>query len=214
MELLLAMGLAAAVLAALLSAWSMLVRSHTDAAVKAEVSAWSVAGLDQLNRDARAATYIQTPAAGTSSQVLAGCGNFSKAMFDSLGQGRLDPDAEVTAFYYCRSDDAGGGRPGLLRYERRSAALVCPADIPVSDPCGAAVAGAARSVVIRDFHHRDDDALQSPPLFRSRADGVRMAFSVGLATAPAPGSGRPDLPVPPHLKQEVFLRVNRAAGAD
>ncbi|MFA6318607.1 MAG: prepilin-type N-terminal cleavage/methylation domain-containing protein [Elusimicrobiota bacterium] len=203
-EVLIALTLSSTVLIALMTVMASVLRSHIDTTLKGEVSAWTVLALDQLNREIGEASYINNPAHGGTGNVISGCTNFSKLLYDAIGEGRLDATKEVTAFYYCRSADIGGGMPALIRKFSMGTTLTCPASIP-SGPC---TPGAGAEVVIRNFHFRDNDGTQSPPLFRNRGDGIEMHFTVGSLTRPTSGAAA-TVAVPVNMKVDMFVQANR-----
>ncbi|MBI5624900.1 MAG: prepilin-type N-terminal cleavage/methylation domain-containing protein [Elusimicrobia bacterium] len=214
-ELLIALALSSTVLIALMSVLASLLRSHVDTTLKGEVSGWTVLALDQLNREVEEATFIAAPAPKTSGNVLSGCTNFSRVLYDAVctgscpGEGRLDVNTAVTAFYYCRSTDIGGGMPGLVRKYAIGNALVCPDNIPAA-PCTAGAHGptSGADVIVRNFHFRDDDATLSPTIFANRGDGIEMHFAVGFMTRPTSGPGA-SIPVANNLKVDTFVRANK-----
>ncbi|MBI5883101.1 MAG: prepilin-type N-terminal cleavage/methylation domain-containing protein [Elusimicrobia bacterium] len=204
-ELLLALSLSSAVLVALMTVFASLLRSHVDTSLKGEVSGWTIMALEQMSQEIEEASFINVPAHGATGDGLGGCVNFSPLQFTSLGEGRLNTSLNVTAFYYCRSPDIGGGMPALLRIAVVGPGLNCPASIPNGGGC---ILGGNTTVLVRNFHYRDEDLTSSPPIFRNRGDGIEMHFAVGSGTRPATGAAA-TIPVPVSLKVDTFLRSNR-----
>ena len=222
-ELIVALCISTFILVAIIGVASQMIRFQFEAAAKGTSSAWTLIGLDQLNRDLQDASYLKTPPYTTvqatllaGSPTLHGCHNYSQFKRDSIGNGIIDPDPSIPtnanpknpmyAFYYCVAQiDTVSGRAvnGLLRFQQNG---VCPMTTPMPPACPTPCTSAQNcAVVARDVSQGAAGASVCQNYF-CRADdatGVLLNFQIGVSTDS-------QTPVPRYARINTKISMNKS----
>ncbi len=227
-ELMIAATLAIAVMLAVVSLSTNVVRQHLQAVHKGEVSGASLTAMDRLNRDIQSATYLAIPK-GTLPQgnTVGGCLDWSGSM-NGVGTGGVYSTFGVggTSAYFIYCVTGAGARFGsLIRYPGAGSPQMTLANcnaFPTVGVCGAnASNGALPEVWVRgdgvNFGLSRGD--NNPGYYFARStdtDGVELHYILGNSTVTGDAASRPGQFVPQFYKVDTKIRMMKSYnnGAD
>jgi type II secretory pathway pseudopilin PulG len=229
LELIVALSLSVFVLVGIISIATTMISYQLDSVRKGNTEGSSITALTAIQRDIRAATYLQCPGgnagcvpASNTGDKLSGCTNWSAQI--SGADKRIDPNYanvasvdectganNVMSFLYCTPNSSTD--PRLIRYVK--CGTTC--SIPAPASCGAAAGGATMSVIVGangatlspGFRHMDGLGY-----YYERADdisGVGVHFIVGVGTPTVAGqAGRAQVAMPVSYKFNVRVGMNKS----
>lgn len=220
-ELIVAVSLSALILVGIMGISAQMVRFQLQGSRKGDVTGWTLLGLQRMNKELENANVLDCPTNDGSSVTcvaprnpsdrLAGCINYTR---QSVPPGPLAANQRTLAFYYC-IPVVGQYAYQLLRYELESGPgtglpATCPLT-PIPVACGnAPSAPMTMEVVVKGFYPSDG---QTPFPFFERADdvsGVRLRYTVGLATPTAEISPTAAGPVPTYMRFDMKIGMNKS----
>ena len=192
MELVVSLALSTLVLVGVLMFATSVIKTQFLETMRGKVSGTTLLSLDQLRADMVNATYLQSPASGSTSDVLSGCSNYSSRSLNAGG--KLASGDPIASFYYCVD-----GNNTLWRY---SVTATCPFPTPCACGPGACGGVSPTPVVYRNFFHR----IPVNYFFARSADtaGVELIYIVGNSTPTV------SAPVPVSYKFDTKIDMVRA----
>lgn len=217
-ELIMAMGMATLVLAAVVYISASMIRFAAQGSVRGDVSTWTLFGLSQLNKEIEGATHIEKPdVGGVGTDYLNGCSNWAMDWTSKGVGGQLDSANLVNSFYYgvCKLQSQGKdtdgnaiavqvlvrcAKSGVCPYNKDgdSANGFLPSALPSAPPAAAPSctdAGAGKlptdcEVVARHIYKQKPNTDYYFKIAAAKPNVVEMHFTLGVATGNIKSSGK------------------------